>query len=362
MQTIKFKPKNQQQKAFAKELSKRVRHYFKEKNLTTFGGYRLLIKATVMISLYIIPLVLVLTAGMPAWVALLLMILAGIGKAGIGMSVMHDAAHGSFSKYKWLNTLMANTMLLFGTNVINWKIQHNVLHHTYPNVYKWDNDIDTKGLIRLSKHADHHKVFRYQYIFGPLLYSFMTLAKFFGDIQQLVAYNRLGALKLFNGSLDKNLRNLIITKIVYLTVFIGLPLIFTEFTWWQILIGFAVMHFVASMIMGTVFQMAHVVEGMSQPLPDEEGVIESEFFVHQLETTSDFGKRKSLLGWYIGGLDFQAIHHLFPHISHVHYPHLSVIVEMTAAEYGQPYHAQKSVFHAFKSHIKTLKRLGEQNL
>ena len=119
------------------------------------------------------------------------------------------------------------------------------------------------------------------------------------------------------------------------------------------------MHVVASVIMGTVFQMAHVVEGMEEPLPDDEGVIHNQFYVHQLETTSDFGKRKSLMGWYIGGLDFQAIHHLFPHISHVHYPDLSMIVEMTAAEYNQPYHAQKSVFHAFRSHIKTLKRLGK---
>ena len=358
MQTIKFKAKNQEQKDFAQALSKRVRQYFKDKDSSTYGGTSILIKAIFMIALYMAPLVLIFTIDLNTLIAMGLMILMGIGKAGIGMGVMHDAAHGSFSKKKWLNTLMANTMFLFGTNVINWKIQHNLLHHTYPNVYEWDNDVDTKGILRLSKHADYHKVFKYQYLFGPFLYSFMTLSKFIGDIGQLMAYHRLGALKIYKGSLRKHLTNLILTKIIYLGIFLVLPFIFTDYSWWQILVGFAIMHVVASMIMGTVFQMAHVVEDMNEPVPDDEDVINNQFFVHQLQTTSDFGKRKNWLGWYIGGLDFQVEHHLFPHISHVHYPQLAAIVEKTAAEYNQPYHCNSSVFTAFRSHIRTLKRLG----
>lgn len=361
MQTIKFIPKDQNQKDFAKELSKRVRQYFKEEGKSTFGGSKLLFKAILMIALYVAPIVLIFTLDLSPWLALGLMILMGIGKAGIGMGVMHDAAHGTFSKHKWVNQIMANTILTFGTNLINWKIQHNVLHHTYPNVYKWDNDINTKGLIRLSMHADSRRIFKYQYIFGPLLYCLMTLSKFVGDIKQLIVFQRLGALKIYNGSLSRNLWILIATKVIYLGVFFGLPFIFTDFTWWQLIIGFLTMHFVASMIMGTVFQMAHVVEGMAEPLPDDSGVIQNQFYVHQLETTSDFGKGRSLLGWYIGGLDFQAIHHLFPHISHVHYPELALIVQNTAAEFNQPYNCQKSFFSAYASHIRTLKRLGKAN-
>lgn len=360
MQTIKFRAKNKTQEEFARTLSKRVRLYFKDNSKNTFGGIPIFIKSLVMLALYITPLVLLFSMSIHPLIALGMMILMGIGMAGIGMGVMHDAAHGTFSKNKGLNKLMANSIFLFGTSLIIWKIQHNVLHHTYPNVYKWDNDIDTKGLIRLSKHADHHKVFKYQYIFGPFLYSFMTLTKFTLDIRQLIQYHKLGAVKVTQGSFGKHLKTLITTKVIYLTVFIVMPFIFTDFKWWQILIGFLAMHFVASIIMGTVFQMAHIVEGMKEPLPEEDGVIENQFYVHQLETTSDFAKRKSILGWYIGGLDFQAIHHLFPHISHVHYPDLALIVKQTAAEFEQPYHSQKNVFHAFKSHIKTLKRLGKE--
>lgn len=360
MQSIKFVPRDKQQKEFASVLAKRVRQYFKKNNYSKFGGTKILIKAAIMLSLYITPFVLVLTIDMPIWLAFLMTIVMGIGEAGIGMGVMHDAAHGSFSKYKWLNNLMANSMFLLGSSLINWKIQHNVLHHTYPNVYEYDNDIDTKALIRLSKHADHHRVFKYQYIFGPLLYSFMTLAKFVGDFSQLIEYNRIEALKIYDSSFVKQLWVLIISKLVYLGIFIALPIIFTDFAWWQVLIGFFVMHAVASMIMGTVFQLAHVVEGMDEPLPNEEGVINNQFFVHQLETTSDFSSKKTLLGWYVGGLDYQAIHHLFPGVSHVHYHDLTNIVRETAKEYGQPYNRQKSFFTALRSHLVMLKKLGQQ--
>lgn len=358
MQTIKFKAKDQFQKDFAAELTKRVRQYFKDNGKTTFGGWAMILKAILMISMYLAPFILLLCLDFNPWIALVFAIIMGIGKAGIGMGVMHDAAHGSFSKYKWLNKLMANSILLLGADLVVWKIQHNVFHHTYPNVFEWDEDIETKGIIRLSKHAEHHKAFKYQYIFGPFLYGLMTLSKFFGDFSQLKTYSKSGVLKLFEKSYNSRVIKLIVSKVIYLAVLIGLPFIFTDYSWWQILVGFFAMHVVASLIMGNVFQMAHVVEETEEPLPDENGVIHNQFYVHQLETTADFGKPNSLLGWYVGGLDFQAIHHLFPHISHIHYPKLSKIVRKTAQEFNQPYYNHKSVFKAFRSHVLALKRLA----
>lgn len=358
MKVIKFIPKDQNQIEFAKELTKRVRHHFKTNHISTFGDYRIIVKAAIMLSIYVASLVLVLTVAMPAWYALIIMVVMGIGEAGIGMSVMHDAAHGAFSKHKWLNTSMEWSMFLLGSNVINWKIQHNVLHHTYPNVHEFDKDIDSKGL-RLCSHSEQdQKVYRYQHIFGPLLYSFMTIARFLSDFSHLKMYRDMGALVMNKIEYKPAVRSLIITKVVYLMVFFGLPLILTDFAWWQILIGFLVMHATASIIMGTVFQMAHLVEDVEEPLPNEKGEIHNQYYVHQLETTSDFGRKNGLFSWYIGGLNFQVEHHLFPHICHVHYPELAVIVENTAKEYNQPYHCQKTTISAFRSHVKTLKSLG----
>lgn len=118
------------------------------------------------------------------------------------------------------------------------------------------------------------------------------------------------------------------------------------------------MHIVAGMIMSTVFQMAHVVEGTYQPLPDGNNVIPCEWSVHQLMATSDFGRKIGLFSWYIGGLDYQIEHHLFQNISHVQYPLIAPIVEATAKEYGYNYNLKPTVFHALASHYRRLRTLG----
>jgi linoleoyl-CoA desaturase len=358
MKTIKFVAQDQNQKDFAKELTKRIRGYFKEKKISTYGDYRMLLKAILMIGIYIAALVVIFTVDMPAWFALILMVIVGIGEAGIGMGVMHDAAHGSFSKRKWLNTLMTNTILLLGSNVINWKIQHNVLHHTYPNVNEWDSDIGTSAL-RLSSHQNKQKKYRKQHWYGMFLYGWMTILRFALDFKDLKEYDNMGALELYKIKYKRAFRSMTFTKLLYLGVFFAMPFIFTDFSWWQIFIGFIVMHYVASLIMSTVFQLAHIVEDVEEPLPDEDGVIKNEYFVHQLQTTSNFGKRNGLFSWYIGGLNFQVEHHLFPHICHVHYPKISKIVRQTAKEFDQPYHQQKSALSALRSHFKTMKQLGK---
>ena len=141
-----------------------------------------------------------------------------------------------------------------------------------------------------------------------------------------------------------------------------MPLILTDFSIWQILIGFAILHAVAGVIMSTVFQMAHVVEGTDQPLPDENNVIHLEWMVHQLQTTSDFGRNNRLFSWYIGGLDFQVEHHLFQNISHVHYPAIALIVEATAKEYNFSYNIKPTVLRALASHFRRLRELGREKI
>jgi len=149
-----------------------------------------------------------------------------------------------------------------------------------------------------------------------------------------------------------------VVKIIYLFVFIGLPIIYTTYSWWQVILGFFCMHWVAGCILSTVFQMAHVVEGTKQPLPNEEGIIHTDWIVHQLRTTSDFARGNDFLNWYIGGLNFQIEHHLFPNICHIHYRKIAPIVEKTAIEYGYNYNLKPSFTDALFSHIKRLKELG----
>jgi linoleoyl-CoA desaturase len=271
---------------------------------------------------------------------------------------MHDAAHGAFSEKQWINDLFASTMYLLGSNTFNWKIQHNVMHHTFTNIYGFDMDIESKGAVRFCQHAPLKKYHRFQYFFAFFFYGLMTLSKLVTDFGQLMKINNDGITIEQNRKPGIEMIKLVITKVIYISVIIGLPLLLTDFSWWQTLIGFAILHLTAGMIMSTVFQMAHVVESTEQPLPNAEGIIENEWAVHELRTTSDFARNNLFLNWYVGGLNFQIEHHLFPNTCHIHYRKIAPIVEQTVRDFGFTYNFNPTFIDALTSHIRRLKELG----
>ena len=362
MEVVKFRSENSTEKEFAREVRKRVRAYFKDKNISIHGNFNMYLKTFVMLGLYLAPFILLLTIPMTPWAALGMFVLMGIGEAGIGMSVMHDGAHGAYSSKKWVNKLAASTMYLLGSNTFNWKIQHNIQHHTFTNMYDFDPDISTKAVVRLSDHSTLKKYHRFQQWYSFLLYGFATLMRLIGDLGVLLKHNRKGITKAQKSSPTLELVKLVATKLIYLGILFGLPLWLTNFSFWQILLGFVILQMTAGIIMTTVFQMAHVVEGTYQPLPDKNNIMHTEWMVHQLYATSDFGRKNGLLSWYIGGLDYQVEHHMFTNICHVHYPAIAPIVEATAKEFGFVYNLKPSVFHAFISHFRRLRELGKESI
>jgi linoleoyl-CoA desaturase len=125
---------------------------------------------------------------------------------------------------------------------------------------------------------------------------------------------------------------------------------------------FFIMHFVGGLTLGVVFQSAHVVPSSEYPLPDEDGNMENNWAVHQMLTTADFSPRSRFFSWYIGGLNYQIEHHLFPNICHIHYRKLSSIVREVAGEFGIPYNVQPDFITAVANHGRMLKRLGKYDL
>jgi linoleoyl-CoA desaturase len=101
-----------------------------------------------------------------------------------------------------------------------------------------------------------------------------------------------------------------------------------------------------------------VIDGTEYPQPDENGKMDNNWAIHQLYTTTNFANKSRLFSWYVGGLNFQVEHHLFPNVCHVHYRKISKIVESTAKEFGLPYKAEPTFFGALKGHAKLLKELG----
>jgi len=336
-----------------------VNTYFKENKIKRTGNWKLYSKAVVMFSLFFIPLILILTVSMPQWALLVLTVVIGIGMAGVGMNVMHDSNHESFSNKKWVNKLMGSSMYILAGNVYNWKVQHNVLHHTFTNIQGHDEDIDAGRIIRFSKHAKWLKIHRFQKYYSIFLYGLLTINwAITTDFKQMRRYLKR---KLSYGKFPNPAKEwtvLVITKIAYYLLWIVLPLLVLDIAWWKILIGFFVMHYTAGMILSVVFQLAHVVPNTEMPLPDKDGNLEQTWAVHQLFTTSNFAPNNKFVSYYTGGLNHQVEHHIFPHISHVHYGNIAKIVKETTKEFDLPYNEYKTMRKAFIEHFKQLKTLG----
>ncbi|HEX2901136.1 MAG TPA: acyl-CoA desaturase [Bacteroidia bacterium] len=358
MKKTRFIASDKAEQQFAAALRKNVNNYFKENGISPRANTAVVFQTLNMLALYITPFVLVLTVPMAGWLALVMSVMAGIGLAGIGMCVMHGGAHDAISSKKWVNGLLGGTMNLLGNSVFTWKVQHNMLHHTFTNISGLDRDIATKGPIRLSEHTELKPINRFQFVHAFFFYGLMTLSMMVKDFSQLFDYRRQGILEKQKVHFGWALTKMILIKIVHLSLFIGLPILLTDFAWWQVLIGWFTMHWTGGFILSVIFQLAHVVEDVDQPLPSAEGLIENDWVVHEMHTTANFARNNHLLNWYIGGLNFQIEHHLFPHICHIHYPKIAPIVEATAKEYGIPYILKPTLMDAIVSHARKLKELG----
>jgi linoleoyl-CoA desaturase len=358
MKKTRFVASDKQQQLFAAALRRNVSDYFKTAGISQKANQAVVWQAVNMLGLYIVPFILVLTLPLPGWLAACMPVLAGIGLAGVGMCVMHGGAHEALSSKKWVNRMLGATMNLLGNSTFTWKVQHNMLHHTFTNIEGLDKDIETKGPLRLCEHTPLLKIHRYQHFHALFIYGLLTLSMLVKDFSQLWEYRRKGIVEKQKVSFGRELAQMIGIKILHFSIFIGLPLLLTDYAWWQVVLSWFVMHFTGGFILGVIFQLAHVVEGVAQPLPDSEGVIDADWVVHELYTTANFARNNRLLNWYIGGLNFQIEHHLFPNICHIHYPKIAPIVEATAREYGYPYILKETLWSAVASHLRRLRELG----
>ncbi len=360
MTTNSIKFPNTKKPEFITELRGEVNKYFSDNNITRFGNTSLYVKTAIMLMVYFVPLGLMMAGVVTSLpVILLAWFIMGVAVAGTGMGVMHDANHGSYSQNPKVNKWMSKTLYLLGGFPVNWKYQHNTMHHGFTNIDGHDEDIDPAGILRFSPHKPLIKMHKFQYWYAWILYGLMTFSWVtFKDFKQLTRYKREQAKLNTTKNYNQLFRELIFSKVVYYMIFLILPIVLIPVAWYYTLAGFLLMHFVAGFILGMVFQLAHVVPSSKYPLPDEDGNVENNWAIHQLITTCDFAPKNKFLTWYTGGLNHQVEHHLFPNVSHVHYSHLAPFVKKAAAKHNLPYHSEKSFFKALRNHGKMLWMLG----
>lgn len=280
--------------------------------------------------------------------------------SGIGMGVMHDAIHGSYSKHKKVNTLLGYTFNLIGANSSVWKIQHNVLHHTYTNIDHADDDLNAPFFLRFSPHAKHYWLHRFQHIYIWFFYGISTISWVTTkDFVRLKRYRNMGFLAK-KGEFNKILAAMIGWKLLYYSYALIIPMIMLPMSWWIVLLGFVGMHFVTGLLVSIVFQVAHIMPQNEFPLPDKDGNMENNWYRHQFETTVNFSPNSNILFWFIGGLNHQIEHHVLPDVCHIHYKKLTPIVMETAKEFDMPYHVKSSFIRAIRDHVQMLRNLGKK--
>lgn len=323
----------------------------------------MIFKTIVMLLIYFVPVILVITGvANQTWQLFACFILSGFGMAGIGMGVMHDAIHGTYSQNPKINKLLGYTLNMVGANATVWKIQHNVLHHSYTNIHEGDDDINAPFFLRFSPNMPKNSLHPYQHWYTWFFYGLSTISWVTSkDFIRFDRYYKMGLIKGENVYRNTVLK-IVAWKIVYYAFTLGLPIAFSGFGVGQILLAFLILHFITGLSISLVFQTAHIMPEVIFPVADESGTVEGERMLHQLATTSNYSEKSTVFSWMIGGLNYQVEHHLFPDICHVHYRKIAPIVKATAAEYNIPYYSKKTFFDALKSHCEMLYHLGNAEM
>jgi len=272
---------------------------------------------------------------------------------------MHDAIHGSYSGNGLVNKLISFSAVIIGADPQIWKIQHNVLHHTYTNIEHADEDISPRYVMRFSPNQPKRWFHRFQHIYALFFYSISTLIWVtYKDFLKMFDYYRQGLVKK-SVPFGIQVIFLLFRKSLYYFFLIALPIIVLPFSTWIVLMMFVSMHLVSGLLLSLVFQTAHVMPNSHFIMPEsDEDLIENNWSVHQLLTTTNYAMKNKLIYWFTGGLNHQIEHHLFPHVCHVHYPQLAKIVRNTTDEFNLPYYAERSFGSAIASHFRMLKLLG----
>ncbi|MGI8600013.1 MAG: fatty acid desaturase family protein [Chitinophagaceae bacterium] len=349
---------NNRDHVFFASLKNSVEEYFKSNNLKKTGNWKLYSKTLILIPSALIIYVSLLAFPMSAWIALPLCVLLGLIFSSIGFNVMHDACHGSYSSKKWVNNLLGLSLNALGGNAFFWKQKHNILHHTYTNIAGLDDDIAQSKLLRQSPAQEWMPIHRYQHIYLPVAYA-MTIFMWVG----VRDFDKYFKRKIHNTPIQKMNRQehiiFWVSKIFYALFYVVVPIYFVGWLPW--LIGFTTMGIVMGIVLAYVFQLAHAVEGPEfEAVGDDDKVIETEWAIHQIKTTANFAPRNKWISWYVGGLNYQVEHHLFPRICHVHYPELSKIVKEQCEKFQLPYHSFDTMGKAIVSHTKIMKQLGQK--
>jgi linoleoyl-CoA desaturase len=342
---------------FQKTLKARVERYFSMTGRSPRDCWQMYLKTAIIFAWLIASYVLLVFFANAWWQAVPLTLSLGFAMAAVGFNVQHDGNHRAYSRHQWINKVMAMSLDLLGGSSYTWTHKHNTLHHTYANIADHDDDIDLGFLGRLAPEQKRRWFHRLQHYYLWALYGFLPIKWHFVTDFVAVARGKIGTHR-FARPKGWSLATFIGGKALFFSLAFVIPALVHPL--WLVVLFYFLAFWVNGLIISVVFQLAHIVEQAEFPVPDEAtGKIQTHWAVHQVQTTVNFARNNWLLTWFLGGLNFQIEHHLFPKISHIHYPRISRLVENACAEFGLRYNTHSNIFSAVASHFRWLQRMGQ---
>ncbi len=357
LRPIKF---GQNGKEFSDEVKRRVAAYFTDNNISPKANWVMVMKSLVFIGIFFFAYYMAVFSDIKPYQRLLFAILFGCNLAFIAFNIGHDASHNAYARNNKVNKVLAYAMNLVGITQYIWNIKHNLSHHSFTNIPHADMDNENVGVARIHKYHKWAPIFKYQYIYLPLLWPFFGLFLLLVKDFQLFSMTRMG-----NNQYEKHPAKewviLFVTKIIAIGYQIVLPFFILDLPWWQIAVGILVMYMCLGIMLTSIFLFVHLIEGQPFPEEDDAGHIEDSWILHQLKVTTDYAPFNPVLTFITGALNQHVAHHVFPHYCHVHYSAITRIIRDTAEEYGYKYQYQ-SFWKAFRSHIRFLKQMGQKGV
>ncbi len=344
--------------AFRRALNKRIHAYFAEARLSRRDCPAFYIKGGIMIAWVVSCYALLCFGSLAMWPAVGVAVMLGLGITGLTFNVAHDAGHGAISRSRFVNRAAAGVMDVLGASSYVWMQRHNLIHHTYPNIHEYDCDIDQWPLSRFTPHQPHLWFHRFQHIYLWPLYGLYTIKWQLVDDFIPVITGRVGVLP-FRRPSGVELARLLLGKLAFVVLAFAIPLSLHPLG--VVLCFYLLTFFVNGLLFTLVVQFSHLVPHAVTPRPSGAGdVMDVDFAVHQAQASCDFCQANTVVTWFVGGLNFQVEHHLFPGICHVHYPRIAPIVREVCADIGVPYNVHASLLDGLRSHHQHLRSMARQ--
>ncbi|MBW4496390.1 MAG: acyl-CoA desaturase [Oscillatoria princeps RMCB-10] len=342
---------------FRKELNRRVEAYFQNEGLSQRDNPQMYLKTAIICAWVISSWMFVLFVPAAVPVKLLGCVILALGIAAFSFNVGHDANHGGYSANQRVNRILGLTYDFIGLSSYLWRYRHNVLHHTYTNILGHDVEIHGDGLVRMSPTQEHQWFQRFQHIYTWFIYLFIPFYWSVYDVYLILIKGKYHD-HVIPKPKTSELITLLGVKVLWVGYVIGLPLAI-GYTPLQVLLGVSLTYMTYGLAICVIFMLAHVMETAEFLTPDPvTQTIDDEWAICQVRTTVDFATDSPFFNWYLGGLNHQVTHHLFPQICHIHYPQISKIVREVCEEFGVEYKVYPTFTGAIASNYRWLKAMG----